>query len=120
MADRVRVVWTPELLGYDFGPGHPMAPLRLDLTVRLARSLGLLDLPGVQVVGAEPAPDAVLETVHEPEYVAAVRRASAGGPGDPLRGIGTEDDPVFLGMHEAAARIVAGSRDAALAVWAGE
>ncbi len=120
MADRVRVVWTPELLGYDFGPGHPMAPLRLDLTVRLARSLGLLDLPGVQVVGAEPASDAVLETVHEPEYVAAVRRASAGGPGDPLRGIGTEDDPVFGGMHEAAARIVAGSRDAALAVWAGE
>jgi acetoin utilization protein AcuC len=120
MSDRVRVVWTPELLGYDFGPGHPMAPLRLDLTVRLARALGLLDLPGVRVVGAEPATDAVLETVHEPGYVAAVRRASDGGPGDPSRGIGTEDDPVFPGMHEAAARIVAGSREAALAVWHGE
>lgn len=115
----VRVVWTPELLEYDFGPGHPMAPLRLDLTVRLARALGLLDLPGVTVVGAEPATDAVLETVHEPAYVAVVRRASSGGPGDPLRGIGTEDDPVFPRMHEAAARIVTGSRDAALAVWEG-
>lgn len=119
MTRGVRVVWTPELLEYDFGPGHPMAPLRLDLTVRLAHALGLLDLPGVEVVGAEPATDAVLETVHEPEYVAVVRRASAGGPGDPLRGIGTEDDPVFPQMHEAAARIVTGSRDAALAVWAG-
>jgi acetoin utilization protein AcuC len=117
MTSRVRVVWTPELLGYDFGPGHPMAPLRLDLTVRLARSLGLLDLPGVEVVGAEPATDAQIETAHEPAYVAAVRQASDGGAGDPARGIGTEDDPVFPHMHEAAARIVAGSREAALAVW---
>ncbi len=119
MTARVRVVWTPELLDYDFGPGHPMAPLRLDLTVRLARALGLLDRAGVEVVGAEPATDAQLETVHEPEYVAAVRRASGGGAGDPARGIGTEDDPVFPHMHEAAARIVSGSREAALAVWEG-
>lgn len=120
MVERVRVVWTPELLDYDFGPGHPMSPLRLDLTVRLARCLGLLDAPGVEVVGAEPATDAVIETAHEPEYVAVVRRASDGGPGDASRGIGTEDDPVFPGMHEAAARVVAGSRDAALAVWRGD
>lgn len=120
MADRVRVVWTPELLGYDFGPGHPMSPLRLDLTMRLARSLGLLSGPDVEVVGAEPASDELLCTVHDPEYVAAVHRASAGGPGDPARGIGTEDDPVFAHMHEAAARVVAGSVSGALAVWSGE
>ncbi len=120
MSQRVRVVWTPELLDYDFGPGHPMAPLRLDLTIRLAGALGLLDHDDVQVVGAEPASDEVLLTVHDPEYVASVRRASDGGPGDPARGIGTEDDPVFPAMHEAAARVVTGSRDAALAVWRGE
>lgn len=120
MTRGVRVVWTPELLDYDFGPGHPMSPLRLDLTVRLARSFGLLGLPGVEVVGAEPATDAQLETAHEAAYVAAVRLASDGGAGDPARGIGTEDDPVFPHMHEAAARIVAGSREAALAVWAGD
>jgi acetoin utilization protein AcuC len=120
MSQRVRVVWTPELLDYDFGPGHPMAPLRLDLTIRLAGALGLLDHADVQVVGAEPASDELLLTVHDPEYVAAVRRASDGGAGDPARGIGTEDDPVFPAMHEAAARVVTGSRDAALAVWRGE
>ncbi|GIG25533.1 acetoin utilization protein AcuC [Cellulomonas denverensis] len=120
MSQRVRVVWTPELLDYDFGPGHPMAPLRLDLTIRLARALGLLQHPDVEVVGAEPAADRVLELAHEPEYVAAVRRASSEGIGDPARGLGTEDDPVFPGMHEAAARVVTGSRDAALAVWRGE
>ncbi|MBB2922426.1 acetoin utilization protein AcuC [Cellulomonas cellasea] len=119
MAD-VRVVWSPELLAYDFGDGHPMNPLRLDLTMRLADSLGLLgDGAGVHVVGAEPVADDVLETVHEREYVSAVRAASDGGRGDPLRGLGTTDDPVFRGMHDAAARIVGGSVDAALAVWEG-
>ena len=42
MAPVVQVVWAPELLGYDFGVGHPMAPLRLELTMELARVLGCL------------------------------------------------------------------------------
>ncbi|MFI2754452.1 acetoin utilization protein AcuC [Cellulomonas sp. P22] len=120
MAPDVQVVWSPALLAYDFGDGHPMAPLRLDLTMSLARDLGLLDGPGVRLVGAEPVTDAVLETVHEPAYVAAVRAASERGTSDPDRGLGTADDPVFAGMHEAAARVVGGSVEGALAVWRGE
>ncbi|MGV8976842.1 MAG: acetoin utilization protein AcuC [Cellulomonas sp.] len=115
-----QVVWAPELLGYDFGTGHPMAPLRLELTMELARVLGLLSGDDVRLVGAEPASDALLETVHDPAYVAAVHAASDRGVPDPARGLGTEDDPVFPGMHEAAARIVTGSVEAALAVWRGE
>ncbi len=114
-----RLVWSPELLQYDFGHGHPMAPARLDLTMRLAAELGLLESPDLDVVAVRPAPDAVVETVHDPAYVAAVRRADAEGVADPARGLGTEDDPVFPGMHEAAARLVAGSVDVAEAVWRG-
>ena len=66
MAGRVRVVWSPALLGYDFGVIHPMAPERLALTMRLAEELGLLDRAGVEVVGAEPVDDATLVTVHTP------------------------------------------------------
>lgn len=117
---RTRVVWSPALLGYDFGVRHPMTPVRLDLTFRLAEQLGVLDLPGVAVVGAEPADDALLATAHTPAYVAAVRRASDLGTVDVERGLGTEDDPVFPGMHEAAARLVQGSVDSALAVWTGQ
>jgi acetoin utilization protein AcuC len=108
------------MLAYDFGPQHPMAPLRLDLTFRLARELGVLDLPGVDVVGAEPADDDLLATAHDRAYVAAVRRASERGEPDVERGLGTEDDPVFPGMHEAAARQVTGSVESALEVWRGE
>lgn len=114
-----RVVWSTELLGYDFGPGHPMTSERIDLTIALAAGLGLLDLPGVEVVGADEADDELLTTVHEPAYVAAVRAASSGGPADASRGLGTEDNPVFGQMHAAAARVVAGSTDSALALWRG-
>ena len=34
---------------YDFGFGHPMRPLRLELTMALARGLSLFDAPGVRV-----------------------------------------------------------------------
>ena len=113
-----RLVWSPALLQYDFGPGHPMSPARLDLTMRLADELGLLASRDLEVVSVPPAPDALIEIVHDADYVAAVRAAAAGTP-DPARGLGTEDDPVFPSMHEAAARLVAGSVDVAYAVWDG-
>lgn len=115
-----RVVWSPALLGYDFGPGHPMSPVRLDLTFRLAQELGVLDAEGVVLVGAEPAGAEVLALAHDEEYVAAVGRASDTGEPDPRFGLGTADDPCFPGMHEAASRIVTGSVEAADAVWSGE
>ncbi len=115
----VRLVWSDELLEYDFGRGHPMSPARLDLTMRLVEALGLLDAPDLDVVAVGPAADPVLETVHAPAFVEAVHRASDDGVPDPERGLGTEDDPVFPRMHEAAARLVAGSVDVARAVWDG-
>ncbi len=114
-----RVVWSTELLGYDFGPGHPMTSERIDLTIALAGGLGLLDRPDVAVVGADEASDELLGTVHEAAYVAAVRAASSGGVVDLARGLGTEDTPVFPQMHAAAARVVQGTVEAALAVWQG-
>ncbi|WP_298454631.1 acetoin utilization protein AcuC [uncultured Cellulomonas sp.] len=120
MSDSVRVVWSPALLAYSFGHGHPMSPLRLDLTMQLSRALGTLAEEGVQVVDAAPATEADLLTVHDADYVAAVVKASRDGQLDLARGLGTEDDPVFPGMHDAAARIVGGSLAAARAVWAGE
>ena len=121
MASGTRVVWDPSFTSYDFGPGHPLAPVRLDLTARLADALGLLSRPGVQVSGAEAADDDELATVHDPDYVAAVRRVSDDPTlTDLARGLGTEDDPVFAGMHEASARVARGSIECAEQVWTGE
>ncbi|MFC0706462.1 acetoin utilization protein AcuC [Cellulomonas uda] len=118
MTPRPRVEWAPEMLRYDFGTGHPMSPARLALTIDLAGELGLLE--HVDVVAAQVAPDELLTTVHEAAYVAAVRRAADEGVRDEARGLGTRDDPIFPGMHEASARAVQGTHDGALAVWRGE
>ncbi len=120
MPSQARVVWDSSFTRYDFGPTHPMAPVRLDLTARLCEALGVLDEPGVEVVGADAAADALLETVHDADYVAAVKAASADpASADGSYGLGTEDDPAFRGMHEASARVVSGTVDSARAVWEG-
>lgn len=117
----LRVAWDESFTRYDFGAQHPMSPIRLDLTARLVRDLGLFRHAGVVVCGADPAPDELLHTVHTPEYVAAVRAASeVPATADEAFGLGTDDVPVFPDMHEASARIVAASTDVALAVWHGE
>ncbi|MBD1542519.1 acetoin utilization protein AcuC [Arthrobacter sp. IA7] len=104
------VVWDAAMTAYNFGPGHPMAPERLDLTARLAGSLGLLDLGHVTLAAPDVADDGELTTVHSPDFVAAVRRASDDpAAADESYGLGTEDDPAFAGMHEAAARLAGGS-----------
>jgi acetoin utilization protein AcuC len=112
-------VWDEVFCAYDFGPTHPMGPVRLDLTTRLARALGVLD--DVELVTPGVATDAVLASVHDPDYIAAVRRASLDpGAADVNRGLGTDDDPAFAGMHEASARIVQGTLEICQKVWSGE
>ncbi len=121
LVEALRLTWDEAFTAYDFGPQHPMAPIRLELTARLARDLGLLALPGVEVAAAHPASDAVLQTVHTPDYIQAVKDASLDPRlADARYGLGTEDVPAFTGMHEASAQIAAASRDTALAVWRGD
>src|SRR6478752_10790606 len=122
MSSSVRVVWDDDLATYDFGPGHPLAPLRVELTVALSRDLGLLDLPNVEVVPAPVADDALIELVHAPEYVAAVRSCSGeeADAEDLTHGLGTSDNPTFPGMHQASAHVVGATVEAARSVWSGE
>src|SRR4051812_45460814 len=118
--EALRLIWDDASLAYDFGPHHPMSPVRLELAERLVRELGLLEQPGVVRASAEPATDELLELVHEPRYVAAVRAASERGARPALAyGLGTDDVPVFPGMHAASAAIAGGSRAAAQALWQG-
>src|SRR6478672_7912117 len=120
------VVFDPTLTAYDFGISHPMSPLRVDLTVRLARELGVLAEegtagPGLPTVPAPIADDDLVATVHDPAYIDAVKLAGK----DPHRvieerGLGTPDNPTFEGMHEASAHIVGATVEAARRVWTGD
>lgn len=108
------VVWDPRMLGYDLGGNHPMHPLRWELTWALAGELGVL--ADYQVLPPDPADDEALAGIHTYGYIAAVREASEAFPGAVGHGLGTEDNPIFPGMHDNAALIAGGSIDAARAI----
>jgi acetoin utilization protein AcuC len=114
VACTVAACWDRRLLGYDFGAGHPLAPVRVELTMALAEALGVLD--HVELTGFEAATPELLQLVHTPQYVEAVRRAGQTLRPDPSHGLGTPDDPVFDGMHEASALVAGASLAAARAV----
>lgn len=124
----VGIVWDDALCEYDFGPFHPMAPIRLTLTRELARGAGLLDRPGVRILEAPVASDEQLSRVHDAEYIEAVRSASvpmeektAEELDELMRfGLGGDDVPLFPGMHTASARIVGGSLVAVEAIVSGQ
>ncbi len=123
MACTVHLAWDDELTNYNFGPGHPLAPIRVELTIELARALGVLDADGVSVVAPQPANDAQLEYVHDRRYVAAVKEAGAAGAIPAAAGqygLGTPDDPIFPAMHEASALVAGATLAAARAVWSGQ
>jgi acetoin utilization protein AcuC len=132
MTCTVHVAWDERLTDYHFGPGHPLAPARIELTMHLAHEFGLWSQPGVTVATPDPATDADLELVHEARYIAAVRTVSGwaedigahGLEAPQFRyarafGLGTGDQPVFPGMHQASALLAGATLAAARAVWSG-
>ena len=114
------VVFDPSLTEYDFGPVHPMGPLRIDLTMRLAEELAVVGRR-LRSVAAPMASDDLIATVHEPALIEAVQRAGRSPEVfDEVNGLGTDDNPTFPGMHHAAAHIVGASVEAFRQVWSGE
>jgi acetoin utilization protein AcuC len=114
------LVWSPDLTQYNFGPGHPMSPARLNLTHALAEELGLTSPDRVRVIEPVAVTEDELLAVHSEDYVAAVRDAQETGAHAHRMGLGLEDNPVFDQIHTASARIVGSTLAAARAVWSGE
>ena len=121
MDGSVLVVWSEELLSYDLGATHPMAPGRLEFTMALARDLDVFAGRHVQIAAPRPASDEALQLIHDPGYIAAVRDAPRRGAAHAhdAFGLGGEDNPVFADMHEASALVTGATLDAARAVRCG-
>ncbi len=115
MADQVALVWGGPIK-YNFGPSHPLQPVRVELAVELMRAYGLLDRPDVQLIPPRLASDDELRLIHSAGYIAAVRKAGASGDcwaSVPEYCLGPGDNPIFPEMHQASAQVVGGSIDAA-------
>lgn len=110
MSGQYSVVWDESVLGYDLGEQHPLHPVRLDLTMRLCRALGVLD--GIEPVAPMPASEQDLLRVHSREFLDAVAAAPTAAR-DVGHGLGTDDNPIFDDMHGAASLVAGGSVAAA-------
>lgn len=122
MSQSVSVIWNDALSSYSFGPAHPFNSVRVVLAMRLADEFGLLDHSNVSVLNDfEPATDEQLLTVHEPQYLAAVKRAAEDPEAfhDEQFGLGTADTPAFRDMHNASAAVVGATLAAARQVHGG-
>ena len=110
----------PRMLGYDFGPQHPLKPERLRRTIELLCRYGVEPIDP----GEGSADDA--RRVHDSAYVEAVRKLSdlivehacQEERAEWLRfgmpfGFGPGDNPPFSGMYEASLAYSAGSVRAA-------
>lgn len=113
-AGRPVLVHDEVLTRYSFGPDHPMGPRRAKLTVELAAQLGVLE--AVAVRPPDRVDRSLLETVHGPGYLAALRE----GGTHPEFGLGTEDHPAVTGLGAIAELVAGASVAAARAVWDGQ
>jgi acetoin utilization protein AcuC len=104
-----------------------MNPVRLDLTMALAGSIGLLD--GVEVIEPAAASEPDLLRIHTDRYIEAVKQVDERPPADfeprddpPANapyGLGNSDNPIFPHMHDAASIIVGGTLAAAKEIASG-
>lgn len=114
------LIWNDDPLNYDFGPAHPLKPIRVKLTVALIRACGLTEPESVLTLPRATFGDDDVLRLHTEAYVDAVRgcslrpRQSASG-----FGLGPGDNPTFAGMHEASLQVCGASTAAAEAVWTG-
>src|SRR5438094_10244699 len=115
MAGKTGLVCEERFLDYDFGPQHPLRPVRVKLTYELIRSKGILHQWSVEVIKPRLATREEILLFHEEEYVRLVEQYSEKGSG--LLDMG--DTPAFKGCYEATSLVVGASIVAADEVMGG-
>jgi acetoin utilization protein AcuC len=121
VADAV-FLYSDKVLGYDFGPQHPLQPIRYKLTHDLLAAYGMFDKGCADLIAPPKADDRTIQLVHDPAYIEAVKLLGerAGGRSAYQFGLGPGDNPIFPGMHDATAFVVGGSVEAARLILSGQ
>jgi acetoin utilization protein AcuC len=109
------LIWDEGFLDYNFGPQHPLRPIRVKLTYDLIRSKGILQQGSVEVIRPRLASREEILLFHEEDYVRLVEQYSKRGSGPLDMG----DTPAFKGCYEATSLVVGASIVATDAVMSG-
>lgn len=100
-------IYSKEQLGYSFSDTHPFNQQRIVLTLDLLKKMGAIT--DEDIIAPRIATDEELLLAHESKYIEIVKKAGRGEISNEVGsvyGIGTEDTPIFKGMHEASAMLV--------------
>ncbi|WP_085991667.1 acetoin utilization protein AcuC [Oceanobacillus senegalensis] len=110
MKKKASFIFADEFLGYHFHEKHPFNQKRILLTKELLEASNVLTSDNL--ISPRMATEEEIALFHDQTYIDAVKKASDGSfiehEGQEF-GLGTEDTPVFEGMHEASKLIVGGS-----------
>lgn len=110
MTCTAKFVFSDNLLQYHFHEDHPFNQKRVLLATELLKAAGTL--PEDRIISPRMATEEELKLFHDHAYVEAVKQASKRMLPEPRAteyGLGTEDTPIFPGMHEASSYLVGGS-----------
>lgn len=113
-------IYNPWLSQYQLSAQHPFRPERLELTRSLLFDTGLLSAE--QEAGFRGIRETQLLSLHDAGYIEIVKAASRGERLDEAYhyGLGTADNPVFAGMHDAIMRVCAATVSAVELVASGQ
>jgi acetoin utilization protein AcuC len=103
-------IFSDEFLKYYFHENHPFNQKRIQLTKDLLEQSNALTSEDILL--PRIASDKEIALFHDVDYMEAVKRASIGQLSEDENyefGLGTEDTPIFKGMHEASSLLVGGS-----------
>lgn len=110
MSKNVCYVYSEHFVDYKFNDEHPFNQLRVELTTDLLKSAGALD--NNHIIEARIASDEEIALFHDEKYIKAVKLGGQGKLPENVainHGLGSEDTPMFLNMHEASALLVGGT-----------
>jgi acetoin utilization protein AcuC len=117
---RTAFVFSLETARYDLGAHHPFKAIRPEATRSLLEHAGILNPDAIITPGMARTEDVL--SIHSRGYVSRVQRASNGEtvPDCLDYGIGTNDTPIFPGMHEGTLAVVGATLEAARLVSSGQ
>lgn len=114
-------IYSQDFTKYRFRSDHPFNQMRVVLTYELLESLDAF--AEQTIVPPRLATEEELLLAHDRDYIEAIKAASTGVLKDDQAfeyGIGTDDTPIFEGMHDAAALLVGGTLTAVDTVLSGK
>lgn len=113
-------IFSDDFLTYRFNDDHPFNQQRVLLAKELLECNDTLEMGNI--VPPRAATDEELMLFHDIDYIDAVKQAGKGMLNEEdgyEYGLGTEDTPIFVGMHEAASFLVGGTLTAVDEVMSG-